>query len=68
VQNQYHFFVSGEKAENQLQVEMLARPCSWMPQGNFFFFFRVHLYVCRVYMFYNMAWKFTGNGNGGDVR
>jgi hypothetical protein len=52
VQNQYHFFVSGEKAENQLQVEMLARPCSWMPQGNFFFFFvcicTYAVYICSI--------------------
>lgn len=54
---------SGEKAENQLQVEMLARPGSWMPQGRILFVFCM---LC-IYMFSNMAWKFTGNGNGGDV-
>lgn len=54
MQNQYHFFVSGETAENQLQVEMLARPCSWMPQGFIIIiiFFGVcvcvHLYAVYV--------------------
>lgn len=46
MQNHYHFFVSGEKAENQLQVEMLARPCTWMPQGKFCF---LCVFVCCVY-------------------